>query len=35
MHFAYTQYMYNHVHLPDAEKCPRNEEFAKDPWSQL
>ena len=33
MHFAYVQY--NHVHSPDAEKCPRDEEFAKDPGSQL
>ena len=26
---------YNHVHSPDAEKCPGDEEVAKDPGSQL
>ena len=35
MHFAYVQYIYNHVHLQDVEKCPGNEVFAKDPGSQL
>ena len=30
MLFVYVQYIYNHVHSSDAEKCPRNE-LAKDP----
>ena len=33
MHFAYVQY--RHVHSSDAEKCPGNDEFAKDAGGQL